>query len=541
MPFVDTKPLMDSPRWGAISAAKRAEALHWWQDAGTSDADRVEMLKAMQQPPTEASGAERVVSNVGGMLKEVPGVVYGAASQLGRSANRASGYTPGPPAPKPQTPQEWEERTLPMQQELEEGANAIPGLMAGPAFGRAGYGAGEALLTRLGPRLAQRPLAQTAANALPAIGEAGGNYLSRQANVATGAEQPGMVGDIASAALPLAVRGATSAPAARRLPGSSAAQHEMAAEDVQGLTTRMQPATPAATLYGAVAQQHNPAIPVQGMRQTAQDIIARELREGATSRNDTVLGLAQEFEDLATQYQDNIPMDRFYERMQRIGERLRGAERTDTQGTRELSSLYAAFHGALENASQTNIPGAETLQQAIRASRQEHAVERLTRITGEGRGITTQAGTGYTLVSGKKMLNEFERLLADDDVFRGSFTADELADMRSVFEGANRVPALPPPPSVQRGAGKAAISGTMGGSIGYALGGPEGAQIGAMAGVAVPEVISRLMVTGPGRQMLRAAFDGRDIVRPEVLAVLNQAARQTGETYTSKRSGPTTP
>lgn len=532
---VDISPLMDSPWWkSSKTPAQRKEVLDIFQDPNTSEEDRSAILQMAQQPlPSEPSGPERVVSSVGGMLKEVPGVVMGALELPGR----ASGQTQvAPPATMPQTPQEWEARTLPMQQELQEGVNAIPALMAGPAFGKAGYMAG----TTLG-KLAAPWIGETAASVLPAAGEAAAGYGARQANVATGAEKPGIVGDIASAALPLLVRGATSAPVLRRAPGSGVAQHEMAAEDVRRGVEGMQPATPADTLYRAVAQQHNPTIPVQGMRQTTQEIIARELREGADSRNDVVMRLAQQVEDLANQHHDQVPMDLLYERMQRIGERLRGAQRTDDQGTRELSNLYAAFHHALENASQANIPGAETLRQAIKASRQEHAVERLQRITGEGRGITTQQGTGYTLVSGKKMLNEFNRLLADDDVFRGSFTADELADMRSIFEGANKVPALPVPGSVQRGAGKFALNTAVGTTIGGLLGGPQGAAIGAGVGSTAPEVISRLMMTGPGRSMLRAAFEGRDILRPETLAVLNQAARQIPETYTSKRSGSTSP
>jgi hypothetical protein len=539
---VDISPLMDSPWWkSAKTPAQRKEVLDIFQDPNTSDSERAEILREAQQPlPATPSPGENMVSNVGGMLKAIPPLAHAAVVA---PINRAGGYDPNaPPAAQPQTTQEWEARTLPMQQELAEGANTIPGLMAGPAFGRAGYGAGEALLARLAPRLAQAPaVVQTAANALPAVGEAGGNYLSRQANVAMGAEQPGVVGDVASAALPLAVRGATSAPVLRRAPGSGVVQHQMAAEDVRRGVEGMQPATPANTLYLAVAQHHNPAIPAQSLRQTAEDIMQTEMAHGPRLRNDAVLGIAQEIGALAEQYGDNIPMDRLYATMQRVGERLGGASRTDDIGTRELSRLYAAFHGALENASQANIPGAETLQQAIRASRQEHAVERLQRITGEGRGITTQQGTGYTLVSGKKMLNEFNRLFADDEVFRGSFTADELADMRSIFEGANRVPALPVPGSVQRGAGKFALNTAVGSTIGALVAGPVGAGVGGAAGAIAPEVISRLMTTSGGRAMLRAAFDGRDILRPETLAVLNQAARQIPETYTSKRSSSTSP
>lgn len=540
---VDISPLMDHPGWKTITPAQRKQALDLWQDPDTSESDRAQMRQIMDgwasAAAEEPSGPAKVVSSVGGMLKAIPPLAHAAVVA---PMNRAGGYDPNaPPAEKPQTPHDWEFRTLPMQQELAEGANTIPGLMAGPAWGKAGYKAGETILSKLTPALANRPMVQTVANTLPAVGEAGGNYLSRQANVAMGAEQPGVVGDIASAAIPLGVRAATSAPVARRLPGSAATQHEMAAEDLGAMTTRMQPSTPAATLYGAVVQQGNPTIDVQGLRQTARELITKNTQRGAATRDPEVLKLAQELEDLAQQYNNQVPMDVLYDRMQGTGEILGSVQSTGSRGSKDISKLYAGFHGALENASQSNIPGAETLQQAIKASRQEHAVERLQRITGAGRGITTQQGTGYTLVSGKKMLNEFERLVADDDVFRGSFTADELAEMRAVFEGANKVPALPPPPSVQRGAGKAALSGSIGGGIGYAIAGPEGAKIGTMAGVAAPEVISRLMVTSGGRAMLRAAFEGRDIIRPEVLAVLNQAARQGPETFTSKRSGSTSP
>ena len=89
--------------------------------------------------------------------------------------------------------------------------------------------------------------------------------------------------------------------------------------------------------------------------------------------------------------------------------------------------------------------------------------------------------------------------------------------------------------------GRRRLPRVIGGGLGYAVAGEQGAKIGAMAGVAAPEVISRLMTTSGGRAMLKAAFDGRDIITPEVLAVLNQAARQGPEAYTSKRSGSTSP
>lgn len=539
---VDISPLMDSPWWKSVKTpAQRKELLEVFQDPNTSADERGAILQMAQQPlPAEPSAAAPVVSSVGGMLKAMPGMAMGAVGLLGRAAERQQPWLLPPTfeGRPPQTSQEQEAALLPAEQAIEKGANAIPGLMAGPAWGKAGYKAGETILSKLAPYVANRPLAQTAANALPATFEAGGNYLSRQANVAMGTEQPGMGGDIASAAIPAAWRTISSAPVARRLPGSAVTQHEMAAEDVQALSTRMQPKAPSETLYEQVYKGTNPTINSGNLRQMAEGIIKTEMEHGPSTRSGTLLGLAKDLKALSAKHADEIPMDRLYREMKRYGEKIGEAGVAQTAGTKGISKLYAGFHEALEDAANSNIPESETLRQAIKASRQEHAVERLERITGQGRGITSQQGTGYTLVSGKRMLNEFDRLLADDDVFRGSFTADELADMRKVFEGSVKLPALPPPPSAQRGAGKAALAGSIGGGIGYAVSGPEGAKIGTMAGIAAPEVISRLMTTTAGRAMLKAAFEGRDTITPEVLAVLNQAARQIPATYTSKR--PTT-
>lgn len=542
MPPVDISPLMNHPAWGnqQTTLAQRKQMLDLWQDPGSSDSDRTEMLKIMDQwqaAPAEPSAGARVVSSVGGMLKEVPGLAHRVAVE---PFLKAGGYEPNaPPGTVPQTAQEWDARTLGMQQELETGVQGALGLMAGPALGKGGYAAGEALAAKLAPRIGQ-----TAAGTLPALGEATASYGARQANVAAGNEPPGLLGDVASVALPLGVRAATSAPVARRLPGSSVAQHEMAAEDIRQGVTVLQPKTPAATLYQSVVQQGNPDIPVHDLRGLAKELITANMERGAATRDNEVLRLARELEQLADRYGNNVPMNVLYDRMQKTGEILGSVQATGGRGARDISRVYAAFHGALDDAAGSNIPEAETLQQAIKASRQEHAVERLQRIVGQGRGIEAQQGTGYTFVRGKKMLNEFERLLADDDVFRGSFTPEQLAEMRKLFESGVQLPALPPPGSAQRGSGLAAIRGSVGAGVGYVLGGPEGAAMGTAAGIAAPEVIARAMMTDRGRQYLRAALEGRGGITPQTLAVLNEVVRAElpgDQPYASKRSSTTAP
>lgn len=535
----DLTALMDHPGWKTITSAQQKQALDLWQDPATTEQDRAQMLQIMQgwaTAPAEPSGGQRVVNSLWGMAKEVPELAY---NTVVRPFVRAGGYDPSaPPGTVPQTEQEWEARTLGMQNQAEAGAKGAMGLMLGPAAARTGYAAGEALIPRVVPWFGQR-----AANALPAVGEAAGSYGARQANVAAGNEPAGWFGDVTSVALPLGVRAATSAPTARRLPGSAVAQHEMAAEDMRQGVTRMQPSVAAADLYADVVRQGNPAIPAQQLRYTAQDLIDQELRHGPSLRNPHLLGVAQDLQELATQYGDQIPMDRLYTTMQRVGELVGQAGAESSTATRGLHRLYAGFHAALEQASQSNIPEAATLQQAIRASRQEHAVDRLQRLVGEGRGITEQQGTGYTLVKGKQMRDAFERLVSDDDVFRGSFTPDELAEMRQLFERGVQLPALPPPGSAQRGAGLAALRGSVGGGLGYVLGGPEGAAMGTAAGIAAPEVLARVMLSPRGRQYLRAALAGQEALTPQTLAVFNEVVRSQlpGEPYTSKRTGTSAP
>lgn len=540
---VDISPLMNHPAWGrTMTAAQRKQALDLWQDPATSDSDRTQMLQIMQgwqdQAAQEPSTGQRLISSVGGMLKQVPGLVYDVTVAPFLRAGHAQGLLAPYAAAQADTPQAREAALVPLEQQTERYTQGVTGLLAGPAFGKAGYAAGEALIPTLAPRIGQ-----TLANAAPAVGEAAGAYGARRAQVEMGNEPPGMVGDIASVALPLGVRAATSAPVARRLPGSAIAQHEMMAEDIQQIPARMQPATASDTLYRALGQHQNPAIDVQDVRQLARDLIAQHTARGAATRDPRVLALAQELDQLGTHYGNRVPLNVLYDRMQAVGELVAEAESKGGRSARELSRIYAGFHGALENAVQQQVPGAETLQQAIQANRQEHAVARLQKIigqsAGEGRGIDVQEGTGYTFVRGKKMLHDFERLVADDEVFRNSFTKEELADMRTLFKSSVELPRLPVPGSVPKGSMQALLRGSIGAPLGYAIGGPEGATVGASAGILAPEVIARALAHPRGRQYLRAALEGRGGITPQTLAVLNEVLREGGETSSSKRPATT--
>ena len=214
----------------------------------------------------------------------------------------------------------------------------------------------------------------------------------------------------------------------------------MAAEDIQQGLGAHAARNAFRDVVSSVGQDENPAIEINDLRQTARDLLKQHSARGDATRDTRVMALAQELDDLGTYYQNKVPLNVLYDRMKAVGELVEESQSKGGRSAGEFSNIYARFHGALENAVQQQVPGAETLQQAIHASRQEHAVKRLQKIigqdTGEGRGISTQETTGYTFVRGKYMLNQFERALADDEVFKGSFSADEIADMRKLFQGA---------------------------------------------------------------------------------------------------------
>ena len=147
MPPVDIAPMMNHPAWGkTLSPAQRKQALELWQDTGSSDSDRIEMLKIMDQwqsapvaqapaPPQQAQAAqvpaEEPITPERRFLDlpSVQALPLEARTQLfqdfyGRSAERKEEFlrskepsrpqTPAVPAPAPGASQGSSERRLSM-------------------------------------------------------------------------------------------------------------------------------------------------------------------------------------------------------------------------------------------------------------------------------------------------------------------------------------------------------------------------------------------------------------------------------------------
>ena len=150
-----------------------------------SEDDRGAILQMAQQPlPAEPSGPERVVSQRWRDAQgDAPGVVMAALALLGR----AEGQDPNaPPAHEPQTPQEWEATHVAHAAGITGRRQCHPWPDGRASLGQSRIQGRGNDLVEADARSRQSPSGPNGANALPAIGEAGGNYLSRQANVAMG-------------------------------------------------------------------------------------------------------------------------------------------------------------------------------------------------------------------------------------------------------------------------------------------------------------------------------------------------------------------
>ena len=257
------------------------------------------------------------------------------------------------------------------------------------------------------------------------------------------------------------------------------------------------------------------------------------------------MALAKELDDLGTYYQNKVPLTVLYDRMKAVGELVEESQSKGGRSAGKFSNIYARFHGALENAVQQQVPGAETLQQAIHASRQEHAVKRLQKITGKiwGKDVASprRQTTGYTLSVARTCSTSLSGALADDEVFKGSFTADEIADMRQFFQSANELPNLPVPGSVAKGAGQWAARSGIGGRHWLCLcGNRKGGGWGVYCGAA-PEIISKAMTHPRGRAVSQNCTGRTWRIASRDAGGINEAIREVPETYTSKRSTSSAP
>jgi Transglycosylase SLT domain len=359
------------------------------------------------------------------------------------------------------------------------------------------------------------------------VGEAGGSYAARWLNVKLGLEEPGTLGDVLSVATPLAGRAVMGAGKAlvRNLPGASAIGHELGEQALEQLPGRYAPPTASRTLFQQAAGQ-NPPLPVGNLDQAAQAIVQHENSLAPGFRQPKLRRAAQDLTDVIAGYQGRVPMQVLEDYRQRLGLMIGQASEENWPQLAGLRRMYAALHSDLEHAALQGTPGAQTLREAIHASRQEHALDELTNLWSPGRGITTVEGN-LANVHGRRILDNFDNLMARDRTFAGSFTPEQATEIRATLQDVARMTSRSP---ADRGPLAGQTMQWVGRAIGLERairGDPAMAVAIGLTVEAAPYAIAALLQTAPGRAAVRQAFmqgDGR--LTSAGLAILNQALRQ---------------
>ena len=372
-----------------------------------------------------------------------------------------------------------------------------------------------------------------AAPAVSAGVEAAGQYGARQANVALGTEAPGAASDIASVGLPLAARiaGALGKFGVTHMPGSQAAMHQEGAVMARALPETMLP-TPGAKALFQVAEVFNPPIAPINLTDTAMSILREEQKLAKGWKDPEIIRKMQGIIQLGQKNPDGIPLQELYKQMKAIGEVVGQTKQAGGRLHNASSDLYRSLYQDLEEtAAQGGLDeeAVTALTSAIKAARKEFATNDLKEMIETS--ITPAQGTkDLESVRGATMLKKWETKLRRDDRFAGSFTDAEKEQITQTFKDLQELPRLPPERGASFGAGMfGARTGTAYLGTKWLTGDESLAALAGATAAGLPWLTSRLLVSGPGRELIHVLLKKGPLMSPEAVGAMTTFARVSGD------------
>jgi hypothetical protein len=345
-------------------------------------------------------------------------------------------------------------------------------------------------------------------------GESIGGALGEGANQLLGITQPSLTNIGMAAVAPPAIRGAIGAAKAgiARIPG--------AAVELQALGTKMakqmagksiEPSGTSQELFTMLKQMSDDGakqgmgpilIPQKHLLQTSKDILEREMRVPIeSSRDSSVLKLAEEAKHLAETNPDGIPIEAFQSLKSRFG-RDSAFDTTKPKSSQAANKqLFASLERDLDEAVKGGgTPAADMLKAATQASKLEMTRDELADHIAR-KIVQPQQNTGLEYVNAKGLMQH----LKNDKRIRG-LPLDQQDDLKATASMLLKIPNLPPPG--QFGSGRAVgRAGLVGAGTLYATGDPTMSSIAGGIAAGAPQVISYALTTTPGRALMRALLE----------------------------------
>ena len=337
-------------------------------------------------------------------------------------------------------------------------------------------------------------------------GEMAGSTLGTGANMMAGLQPPSIGALAEAAAAPLQGRLFGQATqfglgtAAKLLPGSAAARHEIAKTTMDAIPDIVRPGTPSGALYKQV-EQSGASIYVnpQHLRNAVDDLLANEAKimPGLkdSTRQSMLAAIAGEVADPAK----TMTFADYWANVKRIGEKVGSLQTSGGEALGAAKLLYKAAQKDLAVAG-TQYPLLRAANDAFKKELAADALEHVVKTQG-----VFQRADGLVQLRPQFV----KRWLAhpeNADLVK-NIPKDELAELNAVLSKVEKLPAIPPPQGVMHGSGPFLARGALGFLGGSAVAGPTGGAIGAAAVTAGSELVSRALMTTPGRKALMMVLD----------------------------------
>lgn len=471
--------------------------------------DRGFQIESGDQPATPTPGrAEEFTQEFAPGAMEVEGL-----KALGAGLRQFLGGPPGGTAPAPELAPPGMIEALEAPPNVQRAALATAGAAAAPVV---------AATTRA-PLIAAEPLTAV-------VGEVLGQK-------AAGAKEP--INAVLAGAMPVGMRALMRAGrgaarfAAKRLPGAAAGQQEEAIEQGRQLLQSLRPQD-LDTLRAITKTFDNLEVPVANLRRATDQTLRESDKLIPRLRPAEARRISQEVDNLISATENEaLPLRQFRDNLEEIGAeigRLRRATEDRTGlvrgASRNLRALRKVYASALNDLD--SLPGAvpAILDDYRQALRKDFAVTDLERII--ERAIDTRQGDGLTFIK-PRMIRRSWRQAKDSGFLRESFTPVERAQVDAFIDDLATLPPLPRPSGVAAGSAMALTRTAGAGGIATGITGDP--QLGALAaGVAAvtPRVIARMLMTEPGRRLIRRTLSTEGFIRPDIMGALAGLARVSG-------------
>ena len=373
------------------------------------------------------------------------------------------------------------------------------------------------------------PLAPIAVPTMEALGGAGGEAM----NQALGITEPSL-GQIMAAgaagpagrAIGYAGRGLLNT-AVRGIPGAAVPLNEAAIATARGVPQAIRPMLQSSDeWYQMLERAGNPAFETPGLKDMANQLARQQAKLVNPDSQ-----LVKELDDLGRRH-GTMAFDTLRERVKFWARKAEELEGTKSPSEGAYKALYSAGRDALEHQPGLNPIQTQILNEANRVARREYLSDDLTRMI---EGSIKTVGDQAQQINVNQVLtkiNQYEKLakLGKPDLvakrFVESFEPGELEALKKTLtQIGGAAPRIPPGGGAQFGSGRIWLRAALGGGAGYAAGGAGGAQVGGLAAAAIPELLSKALLTDRGRKWAGATLARTATLDQPQLAFLSGLAR----------------